>query len=59
MDMGIAKGTRLTDNPKNITLKIRLDDETSNKLDFLADKKSTSRADVIRKGIEIQYEQEK
>lgn len=57
--MGIAKGTRLTDNPKNRTLKIRLDDETSNKLDFLADKKSTSKADVIRKGIEIQYEQEK
>lgn len=57
--MGIAKGTKLTENPKNKTLKIRIDEDVSEKLEFLAKKRNTSKAEVIRKGIEIQYEKEK
>lgn len=57
--MGISKGTKLTDNPKNKTIKVRLDENTSEKLEFLAKKKETTKADIIRKGIEIQYNEEK
>lgn len=57
--MGIHKGTKLTDVPKNHSLKFRYDDETAKKLDFLAGKRHVSKADVIRKGIEIQFDQEK
>lgn len=54
--MGISKGTKLTDNPKNKTFKIRMDEITAEKLEYLAKKDKISKADVIRKGIEIQYE---
>lgn len=57
--MGIAKGTKLTENPKNKTLKIRIDEDTTKKLEFLAKKRNTSKAEIIRNGIEIQYEKEK
>lgn len=57
--MGIAKGTKLTENPKNKTLKIRIDEDVSEKLEFLSKKRNTSKAEVIRNGIEIQYEKEK
>lgn len=57
--MGIPKGTKLTDVPKNHTLKFRYDDETEKKLNYLSEKKNISKAEVIRKGIEIQYNTEK
>lgn len=57
--MGVPKGTKLTDNPKNLTIKIRLDENTASKLDFLADSNNISKSEVIRKGIEIQFEQQK
>lgn len=57
--MGIPKGTKLTDAPKNHTLKFRYDDETKKKLNYLSEKKNISKAEVIRKGIEIQYNTEK
>lgn len=57
--MGIHKGTKLTDTPKNHSLKFRYDDETAKKLDFLANKRNSSKADVIRDGIEIQFKKEK
>lgn len=57
--MGIHKGTKLTDNPKNHTLKFRYDDETSEKLEYLAKIKGITKSEVVRKGIEIQYEKEK
>ena len=56
--MGIHKGTKLTQNPKNNTFKIRLDDEISEKLTYLSNKKSISKSEIIRKGIEIQYDEE-
>lgn len=57
--MGITKGTKLTDNPKNTTIKVRLDKDTNEKLEFIADKRQLTKSEVIRKGIEIQFEQEK
>lgn len=57
--MGIRKGTKLTDNPKNKELKVRIDESTSEKLEFLAKKKSATKSDIVRMGIEIQYDKEK
>ncbi len=53
--MGIAKGTKLTDNPKNTTFKVRLDAKTSEKLDVVSTKMHLSKSEVIRNGIEIQF----
>lgn len=57
--MGIHKGTKLTDNPKNHTLKFRYDDETSKKLEYVAEKCNMTKSEVVRKGIEIQYNNKK
>ena len=57
--MGIHKGTKLTDNPKNKEIKVRIDESTSKKLDFLTKKKSMTKSDIVRMGIEIQYDREK
>lgn len=53
--MGIPKGTKLTDSPKDRTLKIRFDASTDQKLDELSKAKKKSKAQIIRDGIEIQY----
>ena len=57
--MGIHKGTKLTDSPKKYTLNFRYDDETSEKLEYVAEKCNMTKADVVRRGIEIQYNNEK
>lgn len=57
--MGIHKGTKLTDSPKDRTLKIRMDADTEEKLVFLSEKTGKSKAQVIRDGIIVQYEMEK
>ena len=54
--MGIKKGTKLTDSPKAYTLKVRMDNETNRKLNELAEKENITKAEVIRRGIDIQYE---
>lgn len=50
-------GQKLTDNPKDTTVKARLDKETLEKLDCLVAEQQSDRSKVIRKGIEIQYSQ--
>ena len=50
---------RPTDNPKNKLIQIRMDDESINKLDYLAQKKQTTRSEVIRDGISQMYDNEK
>lgn len=55
--MGIHKGTKLTDNPKDVTVKARMDAETLKKLDCLVSEQNSDRSKIIRRGIEIQYEQ--
>lgn len=57
--MGIAKGTKLTDNPKDKTLKIRLDSETEKKLVYLSETGKKSKAQVIRDGIVELYKKKK
>ena len=53
--MGIHKGTKLTDNPKKHTLNFRYDDETEKKLNYLSEKESLTKSEIIRNGIDIQY----
>lgn len=57
--MGIHKGTKLTDKPKDISYKVRFDKETYEKLEILSQESQTTKADVIRKGIEVQFDQRK
>lgn len=54
--MGISKGTKLTNNPKNKTFKLRLDERTVEKLDILSNEANLSKAEIVRNGIELQYE---
>ena len=49
--MGNKKMGRPTDNPKDISLKVRLDQETSEKLDDCVRVLEVSKAEVMRRGI--------
>lgn len=53
--LGIHKGTKLTDTPKDRTLKVRFDLETENKLNVICDKTNRTKSQVVRDGIEKQY----
>lgn len=55
----IKKGTKLTDNPKDKLLQVRVDNETLEKLDYTVDKMGISRSEIIRNGIEYQYKKAK
>ena len=50
-------GKKLTDNPKDTTVKARMDKITLDKLDCLVNEQKSDRSKIIRQGIEIQYEQ--
>jgi len=56
--MSPIKGQKIKDNPKDFMLRTRIDKETLEKLDYLVRKEGSDRSKVIRKGIEIQYENE-
>ena len=49
--MGAKKLGRPTDNPKDIVLKIRLDSDTSKKLQESSEEMKVSKAEVVRQGI--------
>ncbi len=53
--MGIKKGTKLTDNPKDHMLRVRIDKVTLDKLDTVCAEVKASRSEVVRDGIEQQY----
>ncbi|MBD5146075.1 MAG: CopG family transcriptional regulator [Ruminococcus sp.] len=53
--MGIKKGTKLTDNPKDKILRIRIDDKTEYELETVCQHTKMSKSEVVRKGIEKQY----
>ncbi len=55
--MSPKMGQKLTDNPKDKRVQFRMDKETIEKLDCLVAEQNSDRSKVIRKGIEIQYEQ--
>ena len=53
--MGIKKGTKLTDTPKDILYQIRVDEETDKKVKTICEKEGISKSELIRQGIEIKY----
>lgn len=57
--MGIKKGTKLTDKPKDFMLRVRLDRDTVSKLDTVCKVKGKSRSEIVREAIELQYQQTK
>lgn len=52
----MKKGTKLTDNPKDYMLRVRMDKETVEKLDKICEVKELSRSEAVRTGIEEQYQ---
>lgn len=52
-------GQKIKDNPKDTRIQIRLDKDIIEKLDYLVSEQKTDRSKIIRKGIEILYEQTK
>lgn len=54
--MSPKMGQKLTDNPKNKLIQVRMDKETVEKLDCLVAEQNSDRSKIIRQGIEIQYE---
>lgn len=56
MFLGNKKMGRPTDNPKDISLKIRLDKETSERLDDCVEALEVSKAEVIRRGVHKMYD---
>lgn len=50
------KGQKITETPKDTTVRARMDSETINKLDYLVKLHGSDRSKIIRKGIEIQYD---
>jgi len=55
----MEKGTKLTDNPKDYMLRVRLDSATLGKLDSVCEEEKASRSEVVRRGIDEQYEKTK
>jgi len=51
MDMGNKKMGRPTDNPKNVSIKFKADDETAQKLKECSQKMEVSQAEILRKGV--------
>lgn len=52
----MKKGTKLTENPKDYMLRVRMDSDTTKKLDYLSEKFKVSKSEIVRKGIEEQYQ---
>lgn len=55
--MSPKMGQKITDNPKNKLIQVRMDKEMVEKLDYLAAEQNSDRSKIIRQGIEIQYNQ--
>lgn len=53
--MGIKKGTKLTEKPKDFMLRVRLDTEIVEQLDECCKKEETTRSEIVRRGIREQY----
>lgn len=50
-----AKMGRPTDNPKNIMIRVRMDEETVKTMDECAKQLNTTRSEIIRTGIKKVY----
>lgn len=49
--MSPKMGQKLTDNPKNINLNLRLTKQEAEDIQYCAEKLKTSRTDVINRGV--------
>ena len=47
---------RPTDNPKNVSIKFKADDETVRKLQESSEELKVSKAEVLRKGVHMVYD---
>ena len=54
--MSPRTGRPKLDNPLSSRIGVRLDEDTVKKLDEIAENRKESRSEVIRKGIEKEYE---
>lgn len=57
--MSPKAGQKIKDNPKDFMLRTRVDSETLKKLDYSAEKLGISKSEVVRKGIEDEYQKAK
>lgn len=57
--MSPKMGQKIKDNPKDLMLRTRLDEETLEKLDYSAEKFNVSRSEIVRRGIEDEYQKAK
>ena len=48
-------GRKKKDNPKDYMLRVRLDNETLDKLNYVAEKLNISCSELVRRGIEAEY----
>lgn len=54
--MSPKMGQKIKDNTKDFMLRTRIDNETLEKLDYSAEKYGISRSEVVRNGIENEYQ---
>ena len=52
----LQKGTKLTDNPKDYMLRVRMDKKTVEKLDSICEKEKITRSEAVRQGIDVLYQ---
>jgi metal-responsive CopG/Arc/MetJ family transcriptional regulator len=52
----LKKGTKLTNNPKDYMLRVRLDGKTLEKLDAVCEVNHISRSEAVRQGIDEQFQ---
>ena len=52
----LKKGTKLTDNPKDYMLRVRMDAATLKQLDECCKEKGSTRSEIVRDGIKEQYQ---
>ncbi len=57
--MSPIKGQKIKDSTKDFMLRTRLDNKTLEKLDYSAKKFGISRSEVVRNGIESEYQKAK
>jgi hypothetical protein len=53
----LARKEQFKDKPKNTMLRVRVDDETVDKLEEIAKKTDSTKSSVIRKGIDKLYQE--
>lgn len=52
----LKKGTKLTDNPKDTMIRVRMSKDVVEKMEYVAENCGMNKSEVIRKGIEEQYQ---